>query len=117
MGSCSGDNFKLQSIIRDYINIYLSSHPRAGFSRTTIKACVLLLVLLYKCEIYTLQTPHPAGVEVHWDGLVSVHILLPPGVHTCGLCGDNDGNPTNDMVARYVLIIKSLIKLINHADA
>ena len=82
--------------------MYLSSHSRAGFSRTIIKACVLLLVLLHKCELYTLQTPHPAGVEVHWDGLVSVHILLPPGVHTCGLCGDNDGNPSNDMVARYV---------------
>merc|ERR1711937_409446 len=31
-----------------------------------------------------------SNIEVLWDGLVSVHILAPPGIKTCGLCGDNN---------------------------
>ena len=42
----------------------------------------------------------PLDIEVVWDGLVSVHILTPPGISTCGLCGNNDMDPNNDPSGR-----------------
>ncbi|KAL5250858.1 hypothetical protein ACHWQZ_G016561 [Mnemiopsis leidyi] len=37
---------------------------------------------------------------VHWDGYVSVQIQTPQNTRTCGMCGDNDANPDNDMKTR-----------------
>ena len=45
-------------------------------------------------------TKLPPDIEVVWDGLVSVHILTPPGISTCGLCGNNDMDPNNDPSGR-----------------
>ncbi|XP_063689714.1 SCO-spondin-like isoform X2 [Bolinopsis microptera] len=41
-----------------------------------------------------------SNVEVVWDGLVSVHILAPAEATTCGLCGNNDLEPDNDLLGR-----------------
>ena len=37
---------------------------------------------------------------LHWDGYVSLQIQTPQNTRTCGMCGDNDGNPKNDMMTR-----------------
>ena len=37
---------------------------------------------------------------IHWDGYVSAQIQTPRNTRTCGMCGDNDGNPDNDMMTR-----------------
>lgn len=37
---------------------------------------------------------------IHWDGYVSAQIQTPRDTATCGMCGDNDGNPGNDMQMR-----------------
>eukprot|EP00116_Pleurobrachia_bachei_P002877 sb/3463139/ len=38
-----------------------------------------------------------SDVEIWWDGLVSVHVSIPGGAEACGLCGNNDDNPDNDL--------------------
>ena len=37
---------------------------------------------------------------IKWDGYVSVQIQTPAKTRTCGMCGNNDGNPANDMRMR-----------------
>lgn len=37
---------------------------------------------------------------IKWDGYVSVQIQTPQRTRTCGMCGNNDGNPANDMRMR-----------------
>jgi len=37
---------------------------------------------------------------IHWDGYVSVQIQTPQNTKTCGMCGNNDGKPDNDMRMR-----------------
>ena len=41
---------------------------------------------------------------VRWDGYVSVQIQTPMNVRTCGMCGNNDGRPENDMRTRRGLM-------------
>ena len=41
---------------------------------------------------------------VRWDGYVSAQIETPMDVKTCGMCGNNDGNPENDMRTRRGLM-------------
>ena len=36
-------------------------------------------------------------IVVRWDGFVSVQIQTPMNIKTCGMCGNNDGQPENDM--------------------
>lgn len=37
---------------------------------------------------------------IYWDGYVSAHIQTPRQTRTCGMCGNNDGDPANDMRMR-----------------
>ncbi|KAK8404690.1 hypothetical protein O3P69_007739 [Scylla paramamosain] len=48
----------------------------------------------------TLATPE--GVRVLWDGLSYVEVEVPRSMqgHTCGLCGNYNGNETDDMVTK-----------------
>ena len=39
-------------------------------------------------------------IVVRWDGFVSVQIQTPMNTKTCGMCGNNDGRPDNDMRTR-----------------
>jgi len=52
------------------------------------------------------RTPNAVGgydeekLVIYWDGYVSAHIQTPQSTRTCGMCGNNDGNPDNDMIMR-----------------
>nr|AFK75409.1 mucin-like protein [Pleurobrachia bachei] len=52
------------------------------------------------------KTQDAAGVEMeervvlYWDGYVSLTIQTPMSTRTCGMCGNNDGKPNNDMRTR-----------------
>ena len=39
----------------------------------------------------------PNGVDVSWDGFWGVQIRSPAENTMCGLCGDNNGDPSNDL--------------------
>eukprot|EP00116_Pleurobrachia_bachei_P002485 sb/3462747/ len=38
------------------------------------------------------------GVKVVYDGYSVVHVFVPKGSMTCGICGNNDGDSSNDVV-------------------
>jgi len=52
----------------------------------------------------SLKVSLPNGVVINWDGLWAVEVMVPKGLSTCGLCGDNDGDKLNDIEgARYTM--------------
>lgn len=45
----------------------------------------------------------PNGIKITWDGIISTQVILPPDSarNTCGLCGNNDKDNTNEFQARF----------------
>merc|ERR1712003_140312 len=77
----------------------------------TVKGSYRDITLLFDGAMLTLtatldsQETTPGSFEhdklvVRWDGFVSVQIQTPMSVKTCGMCGNNDGRPENDMRTR-----------------
>lgn len=50
------------------------------------------------------KTEHDKLV-IRWDGFVSVQIQTPINTRTCGMCGNNDGRPENDLKTRRGVIV------------
>lgn len=45
---------------------------------------------------FTIEISLPNGIEMIYDGFWGVQIITPPEHVTCGLCGNNNGNSTDD---------------------
>jgi len=56
--------------------------------------------LLFKGDKMFLEVPE-FGLKVKWDGLIAATIYVDKNTPTMGICGDNDGDKSNDLNSFY----------------
>ncbi|KAL5253999.1 hypothetical protein ACHWQZ_G013683 [Mnemiopsis leidyi] len=56
--------------------------------------------LLFKGSYMLLEVPE-FGLKIKWDGLIAATIYVDKNTPTMGICGDNDGDASNDLNSFY----------------
>lgn len=91
----NGEKIVPKNHVGDIIEVPGEANMTLKFDGTMLRLTVPLGKTEVQPNVFQLEK-----LVVLWDGFLSVQVQVPMSSRTCGMCGNNDGKPNNDLKTR-----------------